>query len=82
MGKLIIPAAELIGTPLTQEELKNIIAGSQNSSLRCTCSYATKTTSSIQNSMDACAAWCSTACHNDNQTNWIATYAGMTISGS
>ena len=27
MSKLIIPAAELIGTPLTPEELKGILAG-------------------------------------------------------
>lgn len=27
MSKLIIPAAELIGTPLTSEELKGILAG-------------------------------------------------------
>ena len=28
MSKLIIPAAEIIGTPLTPEELKGILAGS------------------------------------------------------
>lgn len=35
MSKLIIPAAKLIGTPLTQEELKGIIAGRAQSSCSC-----------------------------------------------
>ena len=35
MSKLIIPAAELIGTPLTPEELKGIIAGATTYSCSC-----------------------------------------------
>ncbi|MDE7111018.1 MAG: hypothetical protein K2O38_03845 [Muribaculaceae bacterium] len=35
MSKLIIPAAELIGTPLTQEELKGILAGATTYSCSC-----------------------------------------------
>ncbi len=35
MSKLIIPAAELIGTPLTQEELKGILAGATTYTCRC-----------------------------------------------
>ncbi|MBD5238346.1 MAG: hypothetical protein HDS64_01045 [Bacteroidales bacterium] len=38
MSKLIIPAAELIGTPLTTEELKGILAGYSITKV-CTCSY-------------------------------------------
>ena len=38
MSKLIIPAAELIGTPLTTEELKAILAGYSITKV-CTCSY-------------------------------------------
>lgn len=82
MSKLIIPTAELIGTPLTQEELKGIIAGTQNSGLKCTCTYANTTTSAIKNSLDDCAAWCSGECHNNSKINWTATYAGITMSGS
>lgn len=36
MSKLIIPAAELIGTPLTTEELKGIIAGITKYTCECT----------------------------------------------
>ena len=36
MSKLIIPAAELIGTPLTPEELKGILAGSTQAG-KCSC---------------------------------------------
>lgn len=36
MSKLIIPAAEIIGTPLTSEELKGIIAGSTQTG-KCSC---------------------------------------------
>lgn len=82
MSKLIIPAAELIGTPLTTEELKSIMGGSQSSGLTCKCSYAGKSTSSIQNSLDACANWCSGECHKESKTGWTATYAGMSVSGS
>lgn len=38
MSKLIIPAAELIGTPLTTEELKGILAG-YSINKKCNCSY-------------------------------------------
>lgn len=37
MNKLIIPAAELIGTPLTPEELKGILAGITK--YTCVCVY-------------------------------------------
>ena len=36
MSKLIIPAAEIIGTPLTPEELKGILAGSTQAG-KCSC---------------------------------------------
>ncbi|MBD5281491.1 MAG: hypothetical protein HDR86_01825 [Bacteroides sp.] len=36
MSKLIIPAAELIGTPLTPEELKGILAGEMKYTCMCT----------------------------------------------
>ena len=36
MSKLIIPAAELIGTPLTPEELKGILAGLTKYTCQCT----------------------------------------------
>lgn len=36
MNKLIIPAAELIGTPLTPEELKGILAGITKYTCVCT----------------------------------------------
>lgn len=81
MSKLKIPAAELIGSPLTSNELKSIIAGYQNGGLKCLCSYDNKSTSSIQETMGACATWCSGKCHDEGKTSWTATYAGMTISG-
>lgn len=40
MSKLIIPAAELIGTPLTTEELKGILAGRDSQTCMCTLKYA------------------------------------------
>lgn len=36
MSKLIIPAAEIIGTPLTTEELKSILAGTAQAG-KCSC---------------------------------------------
>ena len=36
MSKLIIPADELIGTPLTPEELKGILAGRDTQTCMCT----------------------------------------------
>lgn len=81
MSKLIIPVAELIGTPLTPEELKTIIAGNQNGGLKCTCSFEGTTTTSIKNSMDECAGWCSNECHNKGKVNWSATYSGITKTG-
>lgn len=41
MSKLILPAAELIGTPLTQEELKGILAG-RSTTYTCRCTLTVK----------------------------------------
>lgn len=40
MSKLIIPAAEIIDTPLTTDELKSIIAGRDSQICMCTLTYA------------------------------------------
>lgn len=82
MSELIIPAAEIIGTPLTSEELKGILAGYQTKGLRCLCSYGETSTSSIKDSLDDCAGWCSSECHKNFETNWTATYGGITVKGS
>lgn len=68
MSKLIIPAAELIGTPLTQEELKGIIAGRDSQVCVCTITYANGESDSPKTLYGAttptlcaaaCASWCS-----------------------
>lgn len=82
MSKLTIPASALIGTPLSSEELKSIIGGIQSAGLTCTCSFDGTSTSSIKDSLDACAAWCSAECHKEFKKGWVAQYSGMTVSGT
>lgn len=76
MSKLIIPAAELIGTPLTTEELKSIMGGVIMAG-NCFCSYTRtgplfegapakhSTTMQTQTSAD-CETACKQECDNDN----------------
>ncbi|MDE7111782.1 MAG: hypothetical protein K2O38_07780 [Muribaculaceae bacterium] len=69
MSKLIIPAAELIGTPLTQEELKGILAG-RDYFKRCQCSlnyggdewFPFQPDAKNINSLEECGASCKQTC--------------------
>ena len=69
MSKLIIPAAELIGTPLTPEELKGILAGSMMGG-DCSCDWIlanyTSYTSEIGpvNNESDCSEKCEEMCHS------------------
>ena len=65
MSKLIIPAAELIGTPLTTEELKGILAGRDSKVCMCTLTYANGNSDSpteIHGVPDS--ASCASRCHD------------------
>lgn len=65
MSKLIIPAAELIGTPLTTEELKGILAGRDSQTCMCTLTYAngnSDTPIEIHGVSDS--ASCASQCHD------------------
>ena len=75
MSKLIIPAAEIIGTPLTPEELKGILAGAINAKT-CKCSYnGTESTIKISPMTQAeCQRACSTAAHKGPVYSWCATF--------
>ncbi|MBD5294414.1 MAG: hypothetical protein HDR75_07095 [Bacteroides sp.] len=81
MSKLIIPAAELIGTPLTLEELKGILAGDLTNPV-CKCSYnllGDPDTRSLTISDAKDAAGCETACAsrcNENITKKCESYSG------
>ncbi|MDE6032561.1 MAG: hypothetical protein K2G15_01220 [Muribaculaceae bacterium] len=78
MSKLIIPAAELIGTPLTPEELKGIIAGAVMEG-HCSCDWIltnyTSYTAVIGTVADEteCSEKCKAKC-NSNDTYKCATY--------
>lgn len=70
MSKLIIPAAELFGTPLTQEELKGIIAGAVMGG-GCSCDWIlrdyTSHTSGLGTVADEteCSTKCKEMCDSD-----------------
>ena len=78
MSKLIIPAAEIIGTPLTPEELKGIIAGAVMGG-DCSCDWIltnyTSHTSEIGTVADEteCSTQCQKMC-NSNSIYKCATY--------
>ena len=69
MSKLIIPAAEIIGTPLTPEELKGILAGSTQAS-KCSCHMEDKYGGTVTapqayyevSDQDACTKKCNEVC--------------------
>ena len=69
MSKLIIPAAELIGTPLTPEELKGIIAG-RDYFKKCVCKlnyggtewFETQADAKNINNLEQCGTSCKQIC--------------------
>lgn len=81
MSKLIIPAAELIGTPLTSEELKGILAGTLSDPV-CKCSYTLvgdpdprSLTISDATDVASCEAECASRC-NENIAKKCESYSG------
>lgn len=69
MSKLIIPAAELIGTPLTTEELKGILAGRDSQTCMCTLKFSSdkpdyKTEIHGVSDSASCASSCHEKCSN------------------
>ena len=81
MSKLIIPAAELIGTPLTPEELKGILAGSLSDPV-CKCSYNLEndpdsrsvTITNVANA-ESCETACASRC-NEHKSLKCKSYTG------
>lgn len=79
MKKLILPMAEIIGTPLSDEELKSIIAGSIMSG-ECSCDYIlanyTSGTSDLGtvDSEEVCSMKCKELCETVNKAVKCATY--------
>lgn len=85
MSKLPIPASALIGTPLSMEDLKQIVGGTNIYKCSCTWKsndYTTKEEFPMEEitSETECIAACSGICANADDCKSVTTHYSSTIS--
>lgn len=82
MSKINLPASQMIGTPLTEEELKGIVGGFVHKT-ECLCTLHFKNGTNSTVSVDAqTSGACKTACKVECDPNEGCTSAGYSFSES